>query len=84
MTASSASRRSDRGTPRTPPQGRLDWRLLLDWLRDDGWIAADDVDRVARRLSAGSSALHALVRLGGAGLVRRDAAGGAVRSKSRR
>ena len=74
MSASTA-RRSDRHPPRPPAQGRLDWRLLLDWLHDDGWIGGDDVDRVAKRLSAGSSALHALVRLGGAGLVRRDAAG---------
>ncbi|MFT3816431.1 MAG: GspE/PulE family protein [Rubrivivax sp.] len=62
----------------TPPpayKGRLEWRLLLDWLRDDGWIGADDAERVAKRLSAGSSTLHALVRLGGAGLVRRDAGG---------
>ena len=48
---------------------------MLDGLRDDGWIGEDDVDRVARRLSAGASTLHALVRLGGAGLLRRDAAG---------
>ncbi|MEN9628833.1 MAG: hypothetical protein RJA10_2060 [Pseudomonadota bacterium] len=48
---------------------------MLDWLRDDGWITDDDVDRVARRLSAGGSSLHALVRLGGADLVRRDPAG---------
>ena len=53
--------------------GRLDWRLLLDWLHEDGWIEAADVERVARRLSAGGSSLHALVRLGGAGLVRSDA-----------
>ncbi|MBL8334164.1 MAG: Flp pilus assembly complex ATPase component TadA, partial [Rubrivivax sp.] len=48
---------------------------MLDWLQDDGWIAADDVTRVARRLSAGDSSLHPLVRLGGAGLARVDAAG---------
>jgi general secretion pathway protein E len=83
MTTPSSSRRADRGgPPRAPaplppiaPQGRLEWRQLLDWLHDDGWIGADDVDRVARRLSAGASTLHALVRLGGAGLQRVDAAG---------
>jgi len=76
-----------RGEHRTPPRaaapdvrpaahtGRLDWRLLLDWLHEDGWIEAADVERVARRLSAGGSSLHALVRLGGAGLVRSDAVG---------
>jgi len=64
-------------TPAPIHKGRLEWRLLLDWLREDGWIGADDVERVARRLSAGNSTLHALVRLGGAGLVRRDAAGAA-------
>jgi general secretion pathway protein E len=83
MTTPSSSRRADRSGPaRAPaplppiaPQGRLEWRQLLDWLHDDGLIGADDVDRVARRLSAGASTLHALVRLGGAGLQRVDAAG---------
>ncbi|MFO1296698.1 MAG: ATPase, T2SS/T4P/T4SS family [Rubrivivax sp.] len=55
----------------TLPKGRLDWRLLLDWLRDDGLVAAEEAERVARRFAAGTSSLHALVRLGGAGLVRR-------------
>ncbi|MDE2455449.1 MAG: Flp pilus assembly complex ATPase component TadA, partial [Burkholderiales bacterium] len=58
-------------TSHTPaPIGRLDWRLLLGWLRDDGWISLDDAERVTRRLGAGASSLHPLVRLGGAGLVR--------------
>ena len=52
------------------PKGRLDWRQLLDWLRDDRWISADDAERIARRFGAGQSSLHALVRLGGAGLTR--------------
>jgi general secretion pathway protein E len=52
------------------PTGRLDWRWLLDALRDDGLIAADDADRVIRRFGAGASSLHALVRLGSAGLQR--------------
>jgi len=55
-----------------PPHGRLDWRLLLGWLREDGWITADDAERVTRRFGAGASSLHALVRLGGAGLARHD------------
>jgi general secretion pathway protein E len=63
------------GLPAPSLPGRLEWRQMLDWLRDDGWITDDDVDRVARRLSAGGSSLHALVRLGGADLVRRDPAG---------
>jgi len=52
------------------PKGRLEWPLLLGWLREDGWISADDAERVAARFRAGASSLHALVRLGGAGLVR--------------
>ena len=52
------------------PKGPLDWRVLLQWLLDDGLINAEDVDRVGKRFAAGSSSLHALVRLGGAGLVR--------------
>ncbi len=51
-------------------KGRLDWPLLLDWLRADGLITTEDAQRVAARFSAGSSSLHALVRLGGVGLQR--------------
>ena len=51
------------------PRGKLEWPLLLGWLRDDGWISADDASRVTARFRAGASSLHALVRLGGAGLV---------------
>jgi general secretion pathway protein E len=54
-----------------PPKGRLEWHQLLEWLRDDGLITPDDAARVARRFGAGASSLHALVRLGGAGLLRR-------------
>jgi len=53
-----------------PPQGRLEWRVLLQWLQDDGVVAADAAERVRQRFGAGDSRLHALVRLGGAGLVR--------------
>jgi general secretion pathway protein E len=53
------------------PQGPLEWRVLLGWLREDGWISADDAERVTRRFGAGASSLHALVRLGGAGLARK-------------
>ncbi len=53
------------------PRGRLEWAQLLRWLREDGWITADDAERVAARFAAGASSLHALVRLGGAGLARR-------------
>ncbi len=51
-------------------KGRLDWPLLLQWLQADGLVAAADAQHVAARFSAGSSSLHALVRLGGAGLQR--------------
>ena len=52
------------------PRGRLDWLQLLGWLREDGVVAEDDAQRLIKRFGAGSSSLHALVRLGGAGLQR--------------
>jgi general secretion pathway protein E len=52
------------------PRGRLDWAQLLAWLLADGWISAADEVLVRRRLGAGASSLHPLVRLGGAGLLR--------------
>ncbi len=62
-----------------PPRSRLEWPLLLGWLREDGWISAEDAERVSARFRAGPSSLHALVRLGGAGLVRQRSAAGAGR-----
>ena len=52
------------------PRGRLDWRQLLDWLHEDGLVSDGDAQRVVKRFGAGSSSLHALVRLGSAGLTR--------------
>jgi general secretion pathway protein E len=58
------------GAGAAPPRGRLEWRLLLDWLLADGWVSPEDAERVRRRFGAGDSSLHALVRLGSAGLAR--------------
>jgi general secretion pathway protein E len=52
------------------PRGLLDWRVLLAWLQTDGWITTADVERVTQRFGSAASKLHALVRLGGAGLMR--------------
>ena len=51
-------------------RGRLDWHQLLGWLRDDGVVSDGDAQRVVKRFGAGPSSLHALVRLGSAGLQR--------------
>jgi general secretion pathway protein E len=53
----------------TFPQGRLDWRLLLQWLQDDGLVPASEAARVRARFGAGDSSQHPLLRLGGASLV---------------
>jgi general secretion pathway protein E len=58
------------GASGASPKGALDWRLLLQWLRDDGLIAGDEATRIAKRF-AGPSSQHALVRLGQAGLTRK-------------
>jgi general secretion pathway protein E len=55
-------------TTRARPQGRLQWRLLLRWLVEDGLLKAGEATRVLRRFEAGDSSLHPLLRLGGAGL----------------
>ena len=47
-----------------PPAGRLDWRMLIDWLREDGVISADDAERTRARFAGADSAQHPLVRLG--------------------
>ncbi|MDQ6679775.1 MAG: Flp pilus assembly complex ATPase component TadA, partial [Pseudomonadota bacterium] len=51
-------------------QGRLEWRTIVDWLREDGVISAEDAERTVRRFAGTNSSQHPLVRLAGAGLVR--------------
>jgi general secretion pathway protein E len=43
--------------------GRLEWKSLLKWLRDDEVISAEDADLTARRFGGGESVQHPLVRL---------------------
>ena len=58
-------------TPAAPPAAphRLDWRELIEWLRIDRVITADEAERTRRRFTAADSAQHPLLRLGNAGLV---------------
>ena len=51
-------------------EGRLEWRAVLHWLKDDGLIDEAQVLRTEARFAAGDSALHPLVRLGHGGLTR--------------
>jgi len=62
---------SDLASAITTPTGRLDWRVLLAWLQDDGWVDDELAERTRKRFGGAQSAQHPLVRLGAAGLVRR-------------
>lgn len=57
--------------PVSDKAGRLDWRALLVWLRDDGVIGETDFEQTTRRFAGGHSAQHPLVRLAAAGLTRK-------------
>ena len=53
------------------PDGKLEWRWLLKALRDDHLISSEDADRTAKRFGGADSSQHPLIRLAGAGLVRK-------------
>ena len=54
--------------PTPLPQGRLDWRMLLQWLHDDGVLNDAEAARIRSRFGAGDSSQHPLIRLGSANL----------------
>lgn len=49
-------------------KGRLDWRVLVAWLREDGVLTPEEAQRISQRLAAGDSAQHPLVRLANVGI----------------
>jgi len=60
-----------RGAPRAAPaRGKLEWRTMLAWLREDGLIDHAAAEAVAKRFGGADSSQHPLVRLGSAGLKR--------------
>ena len=61
---------------RSTHAGKLDWRHLVQWLREDGVISAEDAEQTSRRFAGGQSAQHPLVRLASVNLQRK--AGGQV------
>ncbi|WP_026330206.1 GspE/PulE family protein [Caldimonas manganoxidans] len=58
-----------RRSRQTVPAGRLDWLVMLQWLKEDGLITEADAQRTQQRLAAGKSAQHPLIRLAHVGLV---------------
>ena len=61
---------TDLTLPAVQAAGKLTWRTVLAWLREDKILSAEDVDRTAHRFAGGNSAQHPLVRIGSAGLTR--------------
>ena len=53
-------------------RGPLDWRILVDWLREDRIISAEDAARTAARCASAQSRLHPLERLAVVGVTRAD------------
>ena len=61
-------------TVESNPAGKLQWRALLKWLREDGVISHEDADQTTRRFAGGDSAQHPLVRLANVNLLRKGSA----------
>ena len=53
-----------------PYIGLLDWRRVVDWLRADGVISAEQAERTVARCSQAESAQHPLVRLASVAMLR--------------
>lgn len=51
--------------------GPLDWRTLVEWLREDGVISAEEAERTITRCASAHSAQHPLQRLAVVGMARK-------------
>ena len=50
--------------------GPLQWRRIVDWLREDGVIDAEEAQRTVARCSQAESSQHPLVRLASVAMAR--------------
>ena len=50
--------------------GPLQWRSIVDWLRADGVISAEQAERTIARCAQAESSQHPLVRLGNLSMLR--------------
>jgi len=57
-------------SPMAQETGPLDWRMLVDWLREDGVITAQEAERTTTRCASAHSAQHPLQRLAVVGMAR--------------
>ena len=57
-------------SPVIPYIGLLEWRRVVDWLRADGVISAEQAERTVARCSQAESAQHPLVRLASVAMLR--------------
>ncbi len=60
-----------RAAAHAKPTGKLQWRALLGWMRDDELIEREDAERTIQRFGSADSVQHPMVRLGAAGLTRK-------------
>lgn len=58
--------------PSVHAPGPLDWRHLVDWLREDGVISTDEAARTVARCASAHSAQHPLQRLAVVGMARQS------------
>ena len=54
----------------TALHGPLEWRRIVQWLREDGVIAAEEAQRTVARLAQAESSQHPLVRLASVAMAR--------------
>ncbi|WP_198970764.1 GspE/PulE family protein [Xylophilus sp. ASV27] len=53
-------------------QGPIDWRRIVEWLREDGVIAAEEALRTISRCAQAESVQHPLVRLANVAMLRQS------------
>ncbi len=62
--------KSGHGHAPSLPQGKLNWRDIVTWLREDRVINNDEAERIFQRCAAASSSQHPLTRLANIGVHR--------------